>query len=179
MKTSGRSLPSVRSPTATWRGVTLATGYHSRLSRLSAPKVGEGEIAGMAPDDISNQAGLIECGADEGGEQRVRLERFGLEFRVELHADIPGMIWDLDNLRQHAVRRHARKPEPGGFERLFVADIDLVAVAMTFADHFGAIDLGHPTARRQHRRVGAEPHRAAEIDPDMVGNTAMGHRLSQ
>src|SRR3954451_20387063 len=88
----------------------------------------------------SNQARLIERGADEGGEQGVRLEGLRLEFRVELHADIPGMIGDFDNLRQHAVRRHAGKPKAGGFEPFLVADIDLVAVTMTFTDPFGSID---------------------------------------
>jgi len=34
---------------------------------------------------------MLQRGADEGFEQRVRLERLGLELGVELAAEIPGM----------------------------------------------------------------------------------------
>src|SRR5262249_14013380 len=70
------------------------------------PRGGEGGRMGaecISPL-ASDQAGLVDGRADEGSEQRVRLKRFGFELRVELHADIPGMIGKLDDLRQHAVR---------------------------------------------------------------------------
>ena len=41
---------------------------------------------------------VFERGADEGSEQRMRLEGFGLEFRVELTAEKPGVIGGFDNL---------------------------------------------------------------------------------
>src|SRR5262249_31696686 len=60
------------------------------------------------------QPRLIDRGADEGGEQRVRLEWPRFELWVELHADEPGMIWPLDNLRQQTVRRETAEAQAGG-----------------------------------------------------------------
>src|SRR5215469_12274001 len=93
MKASGRSLPRVISPMVTWRGAALN-------SIIANP---------------SNQARLIERSAHEGGKQRMRLEGFGFELGVKLHADEPGVIGNFDDFRQHAVRRYARKAQPGRF----------------------------------------------------------------
>ena len=40
---------------------------------------------------------VIEGGADEGGEKRMRLERLGFEFGVELAAEEPGVVWGFDD----------------------------------------------------------------------------------
>ena len=40
---------------------------------------------------------VIEGSADEGGEKRMRLERLGFEFGVELAAEEPGVIRGFDN----------------------------------------------------------------------------------
>ena len=53
---------------------------------------------------------------------------------MELDADEPGVIGQLDDLWQQAVRRHAGKPQPGGFECFLIADVDLVTVTMPLAD---------------------------------------------
>ena len=50
-----------------------------------------------------NQPRLVECGAHEGSEQRVRLEGLGFQLGMELDADEPGMIWKLDDFRQRAI----------------------------------------------------------------------------
>src|SRR6185437_6954727 len=120
-------------------------------------------VIGTPMRRASDQASLIERGADERGEERVRLEGLRFQLGVELHADEPGVTGDLDDLGQFAVGRHAGEAQPLVLETALVVDVDLVAVAMTLADIGGAIELAHPTARRQHRLVGAEPHRAAEI----------------
>ena len=52
-----------------------------------------------------HQTALLHRGADEGGKERVRLEGPRFQLRVELHADEPGMVGDLDDLRQEPVRR--------------------------------------------------------------------------
>jgi hypothetical protein len=52
-----------------------------------------------------DQPALLHRRADEGAEERVRLEGPGLELRVELHRDEPGMVGALDDLRQQSVRR--------------------------------------------------------------------------
>src|SRR5260370_41497392 len=120
-------------------------------------------FAALAMTMALHEARLIERGADERGEERVRLEWARFELGVELHADVPGVIGKLDDLRQNAVRRHARKPEPGFFEALLVTDIDLVPMAMALADAGGAVDLRHSAFRREHRFVGAQPQRPAWI----------------
>ena len=50
--------------------------------------------------------------ADEPAEQRMRLERLGLEFGMELAAQVPGMSGHLADLDVDAVRRFSRKPQP-------------------------------------------------------------------
>ena len=54
-----------------------------------------------------HQPALLHRRADEGSEQRVRLERSRFQFGMELHADEPGMVLVFDDLRQNTVRRHA------------------------------------------------------------------------
>ena len=61
------------------------------------------ELAGNL--ESLHQPRLLHGGADEGGEERVRLEGPGFQLWVELHADEPGMVGDLDDLRQEPVRR--------------------------------------------------------------------------
>src|SRR5262249_39200706 len=110
-----------------------------------------------------DQPRLIDRGADEGGEQRVRLEWPRFELWVELHADEPGMIWPLDNLRQQTVRRETAEAQAGGLQPVAVARVHLVAVTVALRDAGRAIDLRDFAAFGKHRLVGAEAHRAAEI----------------
>jgi hypothetical protein len=74
------------------------------------------------------------AGGDEAGEQRVRLERARFQLGVELHADEPGMVGDFDDLRQHAVGRHAGETQAVLLEPVLVVDVDLVAVAVALGD---------------------------------------------
>src|SRR3546814_9844877 len=55
----------------------------------------------------SHQSGLLQCRLHKAGEQRMRLERLGLQFRMVLHADEPRMVRQFDDLGQQAVGRHA------------------------------------------------------------------------
>src|SRR5712675_1839781 len=93
----------------------------------------------------------------------MRLEGFRFELGMKLHADKPRVIGEFDDFRQHAVGRHSGKPQSGRFERLFIADINLIAMAMPLADTGGAVDLCHPAFGGEHRFVGAQPHGSAEI----------------
>src|SRR4051812_41252480 len=52
-----------------------------------------------------DQPAPVPCRADEAGEQRMRIERSALQFRVELDADEPGMVNPFAELRQHAIGR--------------------------------------------------------------------------
>src|SRR5260221_403612 len=81
-----------------------------------------------------------------------------------LHADEPGMVGDLDDLRQLAVGRHAGEAQSGILELALVVDVDLVGGAGALGDaRPPAVDLARPAAARQPRRIGAQAHGAAEI----------------
>ena len=59
-----------------------------------------------------NQPALLERRADEIPEQRVRIERLGFQFGVELDADVPWMVLELDDFRQASaavMRLNVRK----------------------------------------------------------------------
>ena len=60
----------------------------------------------------------------------MRLERPGFQLRVELHADEPGMVWDLDDLGQKPVGRQALEAQARRLELVAVARVHLVAVAV-------------------------------------------------
>src|SRR5208282_2119002 len=141
IKAKGRSLPIVILPIWTWRGLVMGPLYSSRL----------------------DQARLLHRSLYERGEQRVRLERPALQFRVELDPDEPGVVGEFDDLGKRAVGRHAGKPHPGLFQLGLIVDVDLVTVAVAFADLGLAVDLRHARAGREFRRIGPEAHSAAQI----------------
>ncbi len=80
-----------------------------------------------------------------------------------LHADEPGVLRKLENLRQLAVWRQAGEQPAGLFQRLDVTGIHLIAVTVAFGDIERAIDFGDLAARRQAGRIRAEAHRAALV----------------
>src|SRR3546814_3109260 len=73
-----------------------------------------------------DQPALLHRRFDETREQRMRIERLRLEFRMELHPDKPWMVRALNDFRQHAVGRHARKDEPALFELFAIRAVDLI-----------------------------------------------------
>src|SRR6266851_6595546 len=82
---------------------------------------------------------------------------------MELDADEPGMVVVFDDLRQHAVGRHAAEAHAALLEPALVVGVDLVAVAVALRDFARPIDVGDAGAALEQRRIGAEPHGAAEI----------------
>src|SRR5712691_564300 len=89
-----------------------------------------GELPGLVP-----MAGL-----DEARKQRVRRERPRLEFRVELHREVPWVIRQLGNLHELAVPGAARDLQPGGAYRLFVETVELVAMPVPLVNQRNAVD---------------------------------------
>src|ERR1041385_5296270 len=78
---------------------------------------------------------VIERGTNKTGEQRMRTHRPRLELGVELAADEPRMIWQLDHLDERTVGRQARGAQPILREHIAVRVRNLIAVAVPFA-HF-------------------------------------------
>src|SRR5512144_2404175 len=82
---------------------------------------------------------------------------------MKLHADKPGMVFVLDDLRQDAVRRHSGETHAALFETPLVCGVDFIPVTMAFGNFSRPIYLRYATATREYCIVGAKPHGAAEI----------------
>src|SRR5690348_1694931 len=106
---------------------------------------------------------LLAGRAHEAGEQRVRPRGTGLELRVELAADKPGVIGELDHFPERAVRRQAGAAHPILREHVAVGVRHLVAVPMALADLERSIRLGDPGAGAQLAWVRAQPHGPAQL----------------
>eukprot|EP00831_Metopus_contortus_P046838 TRINITY_DN37672_c0_g1_i2.p3 TRINITY_DN37672_c0_g1~~TRINITY_DN37672_c0_g1_i2.p3 ORF type:complete len:111 (+),score=26.41 TRINITY_DN37672_c0_g1_i2:62-394(+) len=70
---------------------------------------------------------------------RDRIHGVGLEFRMELATQEPGMARQLDDLHQGLVRRGARKDHAVAFERLDILVVELETVAMALVDVDGLV----------------------------------------
>ena len=90
--------------------------------------------AGIPERAISLLLAMLHGRADEGPEERMWLQRLRLEFRMELAPEIPGMVRDLADFDVHSIRRLASEFQATDREDVFVFTIELVAVAVTFAD---------------------------------------------
>src|SRR5579862_2130506 len=90
--------------------------------------------------------------ADEGAKQRMRLERFGFELRMELAAQEPRVIRNLADLNVGLIRRFAGNSQASGSKNFFVLAIELVAVPVALADLARTIGSLGETALFQHAR---------------------------
>src|SRR4051812_10242616 len=106
---------------------------------------------------------MVERGADESREQRMGAHRPGLQFGMELTADIPGMLRQLDHLDERAVRRESRAAHAELRQYVAIGVGHLVAVAMTLADLGRIVRLRDPRARPEPARISAQSHRAAHL----------------
>ena len=77
---------------------------------------------------------ILVAGLDERAEERMRLERLGLEFGMELAAEEEGMVGNLDDLDVGAVGRGAGDAHAGAGEQRFVFAVEFVAMAVALAD---------------------------------------------
>src|SRR5258707_4966712 len=83
-------------------------------------------------------------GADEALEQGVWLHGLGLEFGMELAAQIPRMVGELADLDVRIVRRLSRDLQARRLQATFVFAIELVTVAMALVDFARAVGaVGH------------------------------------
>src|SRR5207253_9167801 len=89
-------------------------GLRARAGR--AWRCGSVAVAGLAGGLAVAGERAIDGGGEEAGEQRVRAVRPRAELRVELRADHPGVVADLADLDERAVRSGAARDEAGLFE---------------------------------------------------------------
>src|SRR5439155_6172232 len=98
---------------------------------------------------------------DEPGEERMRPVGPAAELGMELAGHEPGVVLQLDDLDEAAVRRLAGHDHARGLERRTVVVLHLEAVAMALVDDLLTVRLGRLRAGREAGRVEAQAHRAA------------------
>src|ERR1043166_785828 len=116
----------LRSSDSTTHGPAMRNGLLSEPNRVAMSVRQLGQLARRFGARV--QFGVVDRGADESGEQRMRAHGPRLELRMELAADEPGMLRELDHLDERAVGG-----EPGGAQPELRQDVairvrDLVAV---------------------------------------------------
>jgi len=84
---------------------------------------------------------------NEASEQGMTIKGAGLELGVELHPHKPGMVAQLNDLDQSAIRRQTAENQAFGQEHLTIGVIELIPVAMTFGDLLLPIQLRPPGCR--------------------------------
>ncbi len=100
---------------------------------------------------------------NESRKQRVRLERFALEFGVELNSYKPGMVWDLDDFDQAAVGTGARESQAIRLKLLAILIVEFVPVAMSLINVLGIVRLARDAVGIQHRGLGPQSHCATHL----------------
>src|SRR6185369_2224353 len=106
---------------------------------------------------------VFEGCSDKGGEQRMRFERPGFEFGVELAAEEPRVLGGFDDFDVVFVGGATGDAKAGGDEDLFVVAVEFVSVTVTFADFQLAVGFGRERARLQFAWPGAQTHGAAHF----------------
>src|SRR5688572_23252742 len=104
---------------------------------------------------------MSERGLDEALEQGMRIERLGLELRMELDGEEPRVVGQLDDLRQIPLDVVPREHEAVPLDGLPIAVVHLVAVAMALDDAIHPIRAMGERLGNELAGVRAEPHRSA------------------
>src|SRR5258708_25438087 len=73
---------------------------------------------------------VLDGRSNEGGEERVRLQRLGFDFWMELTAEEPGMIGRLDDFDGIFIPRAAGDAQSRGDQRFLGCAVEFVAVAV-------------------------------------------------
>src|SRR5581483_3716463 len=106
---------------------------------------------------------MLSCGLDEAVEQRMTVARRRRELRMELACHEPRMIRQLDHLDQLILDRLAGDHEALGFELRAVVVVELEAMTVALADHFGVVERARLRAELEPALLHAEAHGAAEV----------------
>src|SRR5450432_3236170 len=108
----------------------------------------------------------LERGVDVGDEQWMAAARIRRELGVELTAEKPRMVTQLDHFAQVAgggALRPRTDREPGGFDSRQIVVVDLVAMAMALGNRRRAIDLVRKRSGHDLARLRSEAHGAPEV----------------
>src|SRR6267378_2719173 len=133
---SASPMRTLRSSDSTTHGPAMRNGLFSAANR-SAMSVGE-------PRQLPRRRGVrmllavVERGAHESGEQRVRAHGPRLQLGMELTTDEPRMVGQFDHLDERAIRRQTGAAHAVLGEHVAIRVRDLVAMAVSLA-HFGRI----------------------------------------
>src|SRR6266446_322115 len=101
--------------------------------------------------------------AHERLEQRMRLQRLRLEFRMELASDKKRMTRNLYHLNVSAVGSRAGNAQPRRHHRLLILAIELVTMPVPLADLGLAIHSVCQRPRLDFARPCPQPHRATQF----------------
>src|SRR5439155_15988703 len=162
---SGAPPPMVRAPirTASVRGWPFTAS--PRTSGIGRTRLGHRMAS---PRTATRTACVLQGGAHEPREERVRLPRSRAELRVELTGDEVRVLGDLDDLDELLLRPDAGDAEAGLLEPWEVVVVHLVAVAVALLDDSLPVQARGHAPFAQDDRIEAEPHRAA-----LVGDRAL------
>ena len=106
---------------------------------------------------------ILEAGANERSEERMRRKRLGFEFGMKLAAEEPGVVRHFHDFDVHAVGSFSCDAESGARERLFVLAIEFVAVAMALGNFECAVGSVREGSRLEFAWPRAQAHGAAHF----------------
>src|SRR5580704_2757151 len=96
-------------------------------------------------------------------EQRMRLQRFRLELRMELAPDKMRMVRKFDDLHISSIRRRPRYSQPACRQSFLILAIEFVTMPVPLADLKLAINLMRQSSRLNLASPRAQPHGAAKF----------------
>src|SRR5919201_384944 len=142
----------LRSSDSTTHGPAMRKGASAAANCRATSVTPAGELRrplGLGGGGATACATLLARRAYEPGEQRVRPRGTRLELGVELAADEPGVIGQLDHLHQRPIGRETGAAHAVLGEHVAVGIGHFVAMAMPLADLEGAVCLGDARAGPQ------------------------------
>src|SRR3984957_14268634 len=102
-------------------------------------------------------------GPHKPAEQRMRLQRLRLEFRMKLAADEVRMIGEFHHLNVSPVQRRPRDAQSSSHHGLLVLAVELVAMPVPLADFQLPVDLVCQRVGFDLARPSSQPHRATQF----------------
>src|ERR1051326_4001907 len=126
--------------------------YPTRQGSRSRQGFGGNAASSLLPYGIfrrleTTSAMLVRC-TDERTEQRVRLHGLGLELRMKLAPQEPGVIPDFTDFDIRAARGFAGDAKPCSLQRFLVLAIEFEAVPVALADVTRPVRLAREAAVR-------------------------------